>query len=260
MHRSFALRTRKRDVSTTKWIALSLAGGALVVAVLSWTRQGTEDASNAAQQTASSPHGVITARVPTAPNDGNSASMRAPYAASAPQVAESPLDSVKPPECRVSERGDLLIDPQTREDVELVAALHRPGIALAKLDEACKDQSPKAKQEMKNLYQQFAQYSQAVTQTFPIEEQNEIPVEKLDGVLLKGLHDLRVQYFGAEKACAMYCAEEDLTKRMLEMAVDHKRKNPKASTEEAVAFAQNEILKQLPPEGEDASKGAGQTK
>jgi hypothetical protein len=164
--------------------------------------------------------------------------------ASVPQEG-SPLDSIAPPACRTNARGDLVIDAQTRTDVELVVGLYKADKALAKLDEACKNEGGKAQREMKNLYQQFAQYSQAVTQTFPVEEQTAIPVDKLEGTLLKGLHDLRVQYFGAERACAMYCEEEDLTRKMLTVAVEYKQKNPKASTEEAVQQAQAEIMKDM---------------
>lgn len=249
-------------MSTTKWIAISVLAGVGVVAVLSWNAQRAPQAEG---QPASGQQGVITAQLPAGPADGAPASApRAPYAASAPQLIESPLDSVTPPACRTSSSGDLIVDPQTRDDVELVVSLYKTDKALAKLTEACKEASPQALREMKNLYQQFVQYSQAVTQTFPIEEQNEIPVDKLEAVLLKGLHDLRVQYFGAEKACAMYCEEEELTRRMLAIANDYKLRNPKASTEEAVGYAQGEISKQLaaqqgdtPEAGQEGSKPAG---
>src|SRR5690606_15761574 len=222
----------------------SALAGALVVAVLAWTRTPSPTEGTAA--TATPAPGIITAQVPGALPSGDAPAQAASAAAPmAPQAMASPLDAITPPACRTDAQGELVIDPGTRNDVELITALHKPAQALAKLDEACQDQGPKARQAMKNLYQQFVQYAQAVTQTFPPDEQIAIPVEKLEAVLLKGLHDLRVQYFGAETACAMYCEEEELTRRMLAVAVDYKQKNPKASTEESVGMAQAEIMKEI---------------
>jgi lipase chaperone LimK len=251
-------KTQKgRHVSTKKWIIISVAAGLAIVAVLAATKP--KPVEQAAKPGQSGP-GLITAQVPTGIPDTPAESAKAPFAASAPQVAASPLDSIAPPACRTTARGDLVIDPQTREDVELVTSLHKPADALAKLNEACKNESPKAQQEMKNLLQQFVQYSQAVVQTFPPEEQIAIPVDKLEAVLHKGLHDLRVQYFGAEKACAMYCEEEEITKRMLGTAVDYKQKNPKASTEEAVGFAQSELSKELEAKAKQQAAQASSVK
>ena len=239
-------------MSTTKWIAISVLAGAGIVAALSWNAK--PDGEAIAPATPASQGGVITAQVPMP--QGEATTPQPPsFAARASSAPASPLDAVAPPLCRTTERGDLVIDPQTREEVELVAALYTPEKAIAKLAEACADRPPKAAQEMKNLYRQFVQYSQSIRQTFPPDEQVAIPVEKLEEVLLKGMHDLRVQYFGAERACAMYCEEEELTRRMLALAIDYKQRNPKATTEEAVGHAQGEITRQAAAQQTESQGG-----
>lgn len=250
-HRFFAFLIRKEDVSTKKWIALSALAGVVVVVVLAWTKPKPEDTAS------TSPHrpGAWTAKASDA-GIGNVAEPKATASLPVNKVREmgSPLDSVAPPACRTTASGELMIDPQTRTDVELVVALYKHDEALSKLGDACKSQSPKAQRAIKDLYQQYVQYSQAITQTFPVEEQKAIPLDKLQAVLWQGLHDLRVQYFGADKACAMFCEEEELTKRMLGMAVEYKQKHPSASTEEAVGHAQEVIAAEFDAK-EEAKEG-----
>jgi hypothetical protein len=241
-------------VSTKKWMALSALAGVVVVAVLALTKPQPDDMA--------SPH-ATQAKPTTGLVQGAGDIASTPMAAASLPVNKvremgSPLDSVAPPACRTTSSGDLVIDPQTRTDVELVVALYKHDEALRKLGDACKDQSPKAQRAMTDLYQQYVQYSQSITQTFPVEEQKAIPLDKLQAVLGQGLHDLRVQYFGADKACAMFCEEEELTKRMLSMAVAYKQKHPNASTEEAVGHAQEQISAEMAAKEE--AKESGKTK
>lgn len=232
-------------MSTQKWIIISALAGVAIVAALSLHPASDESVNTATSGAASAP-GLITAQVPVSPTADGAAAQAGNPAASAPQPAsEAFLDSIAPPDCRTNTQGELVIDQHTREDVDLVTTVFKPAEALAKLMQACQDAPPAAQQEMRNLLQQYVQYSQALVQAFPMEEQQALPIDKLESVLLKGMHDLRVQYFGAEKACAMFCEEEALTRRMLGIAVDHKRRNPKATTEEAVGIAQAEVLKEI---------------
>ncbi|MFT3858447.1 MAG: lipase secretion chaperone [Aquabacterium sp.] len=235
-------------MSTAKWIALSALAGAAVVAVLVWTRPPAP--ADVSQASATAASGLIQAHVPTPEPAGSEplplpgmGQMRA-MGASAPSP-NALIDSVAPPGCRTTDNGDIVVDADTRGDVEMVVMLYKPEQAMARLDDACQDKGPRAKQAMRNLYQQYVQYITAVKQTWPVEEQTAIPVEKLESTLHKSLHELRVQYFGADKACAMFCEEEELTHRMLTMAVTYKQKNPKATTEEAVGMAQAEIMKEV---------------
>lgn len=231
-------------MSTKKWIIISALAGVAVVAALSLSKAPTTPADQA--PTGAHAPGLITAQVPVPPTPDSATAPPAPLIASAPQQpSQALLDSIAPPACRTSANGELVIDQQTREDVDMMTTLFKPADALAKLMQACKDEPAKAQQEMRNLHQQYTQYSQALVQAFPIEEQQAIPIEKLEGVLLKGMHELRVQYFGADKACAMFCEEEALTRQMLAIAVDYKQRNPKATTEEAVGMAQAEIMKDI---------------
>lgn len=82
--------------------------------------------------------------------------------------ASNPLDNLKPPVFRANPTGDLVMDPQTRTDVERLHALNERDDALAKLEALSRNLPAQARRELKELYQQHAQYSQAVTRSFPL--------------------------------------------------------------------------------------------
>lgn len=154
-------------------------------------------------------------------------------------AAVNPLDTVAPPLCRATSRGDLLVNQQTRVDLERVYALNTQDEALAKL-ETCTSHLPlKAQRDVKNLYQQYVQYSKALQQTYP----PGLNVGTVDEATqqLNGIHELRQQYFGAEGAEAMFGEEEKTTREMLVLM--RQQSNAKLSLEERAERAQAEWSK-----------------
>lgn len=152
-----------------------------------------------------------------------------------PQTAPfNPLDHVALPVFRATPQGDLLLDAQTRADVERIHGLYERDEALARLNEGADQLSPKAQRELRALYLQYVQYSQAVTQAFPAGQGG----TSLDEAARQwsGLHDLRVQYFGAERAEAMFGEEEKTARELL--ALMRQAKEPGVSLEEKAAAAQ----------------------
>ncbi len=165
-------------------------------------------------------------------------------AASNPGEAQpfNPLDTTILPTFRATPQGKLVIDVQTRHDVERMVALFAQDNGLQRLALQSADLPEQAQRELRDLYQRYLQYSQAVTQSIP---QGQGTLDEA-AQQLKILHDLRAQYFGAEQAELMFGAEEATAAELMELM--RKQTDPKASLEERAIQAQ-ELLKKDPPNG-----------
>lgn len=235
-----------------KWISAIAAVATVVVATWAWRTP-----ADTPEQAASSGDraGIITSHVPVPPPATSGSASPAPLTSgppAAPPRAPEPsalVASISPPDCRVNDQGQLLLDQRAREDMDLLVSTHTPDQAMAKLQEACGTHPQQVQQAMHNVYQQYVQYVQAIQQQWPVDEQAAIPLDQLENTLHKGLKELRVQYFGAERACAMFCEEERLTTRMLSMAVAYARRHPEVSTEQAIQVAQSEVMKEVMAKG-----------
>lgn len=155
----------------------------------------------------------------------------------------SPLDTMILPTFRATDKGTLVMDQQTRQDVERIHALFPRDEALARLDIQASTLPAQAQRELRALYQQYNQYAQAVAQTYPPGLSNGTLEEAAQQ--LKGLHDLRQQYFGAEGAQALFGEEEKTSQELLELM--RKQTDPKLSLEEKAELAQAEWQKRHPP-------------
>jgi Proteobacterial lipase chaperone protein len=144
----------------------------------------------------------------------------------------NPLDKVAPPTFRASAQGELVIDAQTRTDVERLLALYDRAQATSMLNALSEHLPAQARRELQMLYQQQIQYEQAVARSFPPQMEVDSPekaVQQLDG-----LHDLRVQYFGADHAEQLFGEEERTTREMLSLMPS----NANLSIGEKAALAQ----------------------
>jgi Proteobacterial lipase chaperone protein len=165
-------------------------------------------------------------------------------AASNPGEAQpfNPLDTTELPTFRATPQGKLVVDVQTRNDIERMVALFAQDNGLQRLALQSADLPEQAQRELRDLYQRYLQYSQAVTQSIP---QGQGTLDEA-AQQLKILHELRAQYFGAEQAEVMFGAEEATAADL--MALMRKQTDPKASLEERAIQAQ-ELLKIDPPKG-----------
>ena len=155
----------------------------------------------------------------------------------------SPLDSMILPTFRATSEGHLATDQQTRLDVERIYAMFPRDEARTKLDSQASHLPAQAQRELHNLFQQYAQYAQAVTQTFP-PEQNTGALEDAERQFT-GLKALRRQYFGEDGAQALFGEEEKTAQELLDLM--RKQSDPKLSMEEKAEQAQAEWKKRQPP-------------
>lgn len=151
-----------------------------------------------------------------------------------PPSASNPLDNLRAPVFRANPMGELTMDPQTRTDVERLHALNERAAAMTQLEALSRNLPAQARRELQELYQQHAQYAQAVTRSFP----PGVEVDSVDKVLqqLEELHELRVQYFGSDRAEKLFGEEEQATREML--ALMQAQKSADLSLGEKAALAQ----------------------
>lgn len=136
-------------------------------------------------------------------------------------MAHSPLDDVALPAFRTS-TGHVVVDAQARTDIERVVALHGREEALSKLDAATRSLSPLAQREVRDLYQQFTQYDQALATALPQTGGAQVTLDEARHQL-QVLKDLRAQYFGSSNAERMFGLEESMQQQLLDDATEAMR-------------------------------------
>ncbi|MBI2734558.1 MAG: hypothetical protein HYX44_15025 [Aquabacterium sp.] len=194
--------------------------------VAAWFQQGSASSGHTAGHTAGQMGGAASGAA-SAAQDSSSAHARKPA---------SPLDTMILPTFHASSQGTLVMDQQTRQDVERIHALFPREEALARLDTLSSTLPAQAQRDLKALYQQYSQYAQAVAQTYPPGLSNGTLEEATQQ--LKGLHDLRQQYFGPERAEALFGEEEKTSQELL--ALMRKQVDPKLSLEDKAEQAKEE--------------------
>lgn len=185
---------------------------------------------------------LFSATVPASTGSQATTSASSPDLMAGNRPKASPLDSMAAPVFKANSHGDLQIDPQTRVDVERVHALYQRDEALQKLAEFSMGLPAKAQRDLHDLYQQYAQYAQAVAQTYP-PGLNIGTVDEARGQL-RGLHELRQQYFGVEGAKAMFEQEEETSVKLIELMA--RNTDASLSMPEKAEQAQEAINKSRP--------------
>lgn len=137
------------------------------------------------------------------------------------QALVSPLNSVKPPQFKANDKGQLVIDEAFRVDLERVYALYHGPDVLKKLEEFSAHLPDKARQDLRNQYQRYVQYDAAVMQSMTsLKTQEEMTLELAERELAQ-LHELRQTYFGEEAAKAMFAQEEAHSKELHDYIRQH---------------------------------------
>lgn len=147
---------------------------------------------------------------------------------SVPSTAESPLGTAPPPmmmatedeaghgpKFRVDAAGNLVLDEQTRLNIEELVALTEPSKLYDAVREHTKDLPAAAAKRAEELVDKYVHYQAAQRQSYP---PGVAPLTEEDALReLEGLHALRVAHFGADVAKAFYGDEERLSREILEL-------------------------------------------
>ncbi len=236
-------------MSAIKWMSLSAVAAAVVVGVLWWNKHQAEVVAPAVNEAAA----LVAQHAPSEPTAvASAAEFAAKPEPSLSAMARNALDSVQPPKFKVNEQGRLIHDPTARGDIELIVALYKPEEALSRLNDATRDLPAQAQRDVMNLYQQYSQYAQAVTRSFPAAEQQNPTLEMARGQLEK-LQELRNQYFGGN-ANPMFQEEEAMTRKILDYAEEYRRQHPSATLEEMTGYGQEKLGRELEAAGKLGSE------
>lgn len=116
---------------------------------------------------------------------------------------------------RVDDAGRLIVNEQTRLNIEALIARSDP----AELHEAVREQTehlpPDAGREATELVEKALNYQQAQRQSYPPDY---TPLTAEDSIRqLEGLHALRESFFGSEVAQHFYGREELISREMIEL-------------------------------------------
>lgn len=133
----------------------------------------------------------------------------------------SPLETVKPPQFRADASGHLVVDDRARNDIERIYALYQGPHLLAKLQEFSARLPLQAQQDLRDLYQHYVQYSDALAQSMAARQDGDDA--SLEGAEreMQTLHDLRQTYFGADRAAAMFGNDEQVAREIHQYMRDH---------------------------------------
>jgi len=223
-------------VSSKWWIGGAAGAGVLLVAALSWTK------SEPAAQPAAAlpvPGGASAATFPqvSAPEQQDANMGLLPVRPLGKQP--SALDSMVPPSFQVA-NGKLVVDAHARSEIERVTAVYSREEAMAKLGDVLKDMPPQAQREVRDLYEQYTQYNQALNQAIPLEQKDISTLEQAQSQF-EAIKKLRAQFFGP-KAEAMFKDDEVLTQRILDFSAEYMKAHPNASLQEATGYGQEKVL------------------
>jgi hypothetical protein len=221
---------------------LTAIGAVAVVAVLAWQQSaGPADEHSATRQVLAPIAGWFNSRPTTTVVE---AAERA--ASTVGDVKPfNPLDTMAMPVFRAGDNKRLVIDGQTRNDVERMVALFSDDHGLEKIEALSIDLPPEARHDLRDLYQRYQQYSQALTAAIsPQQATLEDAYKQFDT-----MRELRSRYFGEEQARAMFGEEEATTRQLLDLM--SKQTDPKASLEQRAQQAQA-LWQKDHPEGASA--------
>jgi hypothetical protein len=142
---------------------------------------------------------------------------------------------------RADTTGELVLDEQTRLNIEALIAHSESSTLYAAVREQTEDLPPAAARRVEELVDKYVSYQQALRQSYP---PGEAPPTAEDAVReLEGLHALREAYFGVDVARRFYGNEETLAREMIEvMRVEN---DPSLTAQEKLERAQA-LRKQLP--------------
>jgi hypothetical protein len=237
--------------------SLILAGAvaAVVVTALLLFRNADQPVVETSQQAAakpeSAPEPLVPANVPT------------PYAESAKALVPSPKTAQPPSEdpgeeteikFQADDNGRLVNSERARLNLEKLYALYTPAERQQKLEELQATLPPAAARDLADMLERYINYDAAQRQTFPPGNDLSSPEEGLN--VIDGMHNLRVQYFGADAANSMYGKEEKVQRELLRLM--SLEKDGSLTIEEKAERAQAMYQNQMPETAAELAAGRKQ--
>lgn len=139
---------------------------------------------------------------------------------------------------QVDERGNLILDKNTRMNIEHLYALNTPEELDEKLQKISTVLPSTAYRQLVNLIDYFDKYLRDTKTIYP----PDIAPSNVEQALeqLQGMHSLRVKHFGSDVATALFADDEKTNRQLLELMLKDNDKN--ATMEEKAERAQKAYL------------------
>jgi len=189
------------------WLLLGVAAAGLFVAVVLFQREPSVPTDNSSAErevretSVSQPAAAV-------------ASIDTPTSVS-PSVSTDDESVGNDTAFRVDTKGELVLDEQTRLNIERLIAQTEPNNLYAETSEQIENLPPSAARQAQELIEKFVIYQQAQRQ---IQPPDVTPPTEDDAVRqLQELHALREAHFGAEVARRFYGNEEGIAREMIEV-------------------------------------------
>ncbi|HEU5133591.1 MAG TPA: lipase secretion chaperone [Steroidobacteraceae bacterium] len=141
---------------------------------------------------------------------------------------------------KADSRGDIVLNENTRLDLERLHALYSPADREKKLQEVSATLPPAAASQLHQLMDQYKNYQAAAYQAYPPDREMtsvEQGVSQIDG-----MHGLRVQFFGEEATEKMFGAEEKAQRALYKLMENEN--DPGLTVQEKAERAQQLYLEQ----------------
>lgn len=224
-------------MSSKLWIAGSAIAGVVIVGALALSKAPSPAPTVATQGMSGQPAPAQFPQVtpPEQQDDNMGLLARRPMG-----QQPSALEGMVPVSFKATKDGRLHIDAEARTEMERVTAVYSREEAPAKLAEAIGKLPVAAQREARDLYEQYTQYNQALSQAIPL-EQKDISTLQQAREQFDSIKKLRAQFFGAN-AEAMFQNEEAMTQRILDHAAEYLKSHPNASLQEAAGYGQEKVL------------------
>lgn len=139
---------------------------------------------------------------------------------------------------QADERGNLILDKNTRLNIEQLYALNTPEELDAKLQKLLTVLPSTAHRQLVNLIDYFDKYLRDTKTNYSPEMVPANVEEALEQ--LQGMHALRVKHFGSDIATALFAEDEKTNRQLLELMLMDKDKN--SSMAEKAERAQKALL------------------
>jgi Proteobacterial lipase chaperone protein len=155
---------------------------------------------------------------------------------------------------KANAQGRMVTDEQARLNLEKLNALFTPAERQKKLEELQATLPPAAARDLADMMERYVNYDAAQRQTFPPGGDLASPEDGLP--IIDGMHNLRVQYFGADAANSMFGREEKIQRELLRLM--NLETDGSLTIEEKAERAQAMYMSQMPETAAEIAAGRKQ--
>ncbi len=242
-----------------------IIAGAVAAVVLAAVLLYPHHRGEEATEMASAPTSMPAAQSPAAPAaepapaaTTAAAAAAAPAAAvPAPAITDLPVEEEDPTKItfKADAKGRMVTDQNARLNLEKLNALYTPAERQKILDEISATLPQAAARDLADLMERYVNYDSAQRQTFPPGQDLASPEDGLN--LIDNMHNLRVQFFGADVANNFFGKEEKIQRELLRLM--SLEKDGSMPIEEKAERAQAMYKSQMPETTAEIATGRKQT-